>query len=134
MTSRLLAADAPPAADVTLDQKALDNLRAIQRPGGPSVLKRVIEMYLQSTPTLLQALRDAATGRNDPEAMRHAAHSLKSSSASIGATALAELCRDLEYMGRDGSIAGADVLVARIDAIFPRVCEQLAVELDRIAA
>ena len=117
-----------------LDQAALDNLRAIGRPGMPSVLGRVIETYLRLAPTLLQQLRDAILVQPDPDALRHAAHSLKSSSANLGALSLAALCRDLEFLGRDGTTAGADALLARIEVLFPRVCEQLARELDKLAA
>ncbi len=127
----------PPTADtvdVTLDQAALDNLRAIGRPGMPSVLGRVIETYLRLAPGLLQQLRDAIRGGADPDALRHAAHSLKSSSANLGALGLAALCKDLEFLGRNGTTAGADALLGRVEALFPRVCEQLTRELEKLTA
>jgi len=53
--------------------------------------------------TLRRALRDA-----DLDAFRRAAHSLKSTSESLGATRLAALARELEAAARAGSLNGAE--------------------------
>lgn len=55
----------------------------------------------------------------DAEALRQVAHSIKGSSGNVCATALSEVARQLEAMGKDGDITGA-----------PEVYEALKVEFD----
>jgi len=50
-------------------------------------MDKIITIYLQTTPKLLQDLREAVAA-SDAQAMRKAAHSLKSSSANVGAMKL----------------------------------------------
>jgi len=86
-----------------LEQGALDAIRALQSDAAPDLLARVIRLYLDSAPDLVGRIR-TGLATNDQEAVRIAAHTLKSSSANLGATRLAELCRQLELAARAGSI------------------------------
>ncbi len=72
-------------AEWSLDSEALNNLRALQRPGSPDLLGKLVASYLKETPPMLERLRDAFE-RQDPESACRVAHSLKSSSAYLGAT------------------------------------------------
>lgn len=56
----------------------------------------------------------AALSAGDAEALRRAAHTLKGSSASLGANDLAEACRVVEAAARDGRL---DDLGPKVDAI-----------------
>jgi CheY-like chemotaxis protein/HPt (histidine-containing phosphotransfer) domain-containing protein len=118
---------------VLLDRKALDNIRAVQQAGAPNVLDKIIKIYFDNSPQLLQALRDAVAEDNAAEAIGRAAHSLKSSSANLGATRLAALCRDLEEMARDNCTTGAGAILSEIEALYPLVCESLAAECETAA-
>jgi HPt (histidine-containing phosphotransfer) domain-containing protein len=89
-----------------LDERVLNQIRALQGPGESGLLKKVADLYLSNTPSLLERLRDAVAA-NDPEAMYKAAHALKSSSANLGARSLAEVAKDLELRGRRRSLEGA---------------------------
>ena len=93
---------APLAA--AIDVKALDNIRALQRPGAPNLLDKIVSLYLADAPQLSQSMRDAIAA-GDSAALQRAAHKLKSSSANLGALKLAELCKEMEAR------AGGDVLV-----------------------
>jgi len=79
--------------------------------GDVDFLKELVDAYLDSTPGLLAAMRQA-TAAGDAAGLQRAAHTLKSGSANMGALALAALCKQLEDMGRSGSVDGAE---ARID-------------------
>jgi HPt (histidine-containing phosphotransfer) domain-containing protein len=74
-------------------------------------------------------MRDAIAGA-DGEALRQAAHSLKSSSANLGATHLATLSKELEHCGRDRRLEGAAELLQAFEAHYLRVREALAYELE----
>jgi len=65
------------------------------------MLQKVATIYLDHSPTLLSALQQAVA-QGDTSTIQQAAHSLKSSSGNIGALTLADLCKDLEMMGRTG--------------------------------
>lgn len=60
------------------------------------------------------------------DALRQAAHSLKSSSANVGARAFSALCTDLEHHGRDGQMTSAARLGAALDHAWQSVQEALA--------
>ncbi len=117
----------------SLDQKILDGIRALHRDGKEEILPRIVGMYLKNSPKLLEKLQEAAsTGNND--LLRNAAHSLKSASANLGASRLAQLCGELEALGRDGGVAQAVVPLGIVEFEFEAVCNALAVEVGSKAA
>jgi two-component system sensor histidine kinase/response regulator len=105
-----------PAAPASspIDHKMLNNIRSLQREGAPDILGRVIGHYFTEAPRLLQRLRDAI-GCSDAELAHRTAHSLKSSSANLGAMRLADLCKEMEALGRAGTMEQAGELLAEIE-------------------
>jgi HPt (histidine-containing phosphotransfer) domain-containing protein len=116
----LPAAEEGTGAVGPVDAKALENIRALQAPGGPNLLSRVIGLYLSGSPKLLEDLREAAV-RRDADALRNASHTLKSSSANLGALSLSSLCKELETNAREGRVDDAAEAVAGIEAEYGRV-------------
>ena len=90
--------------------------------GDVDFLKELVDAYLNSTPGLFAAMRQAAAA-GDAAGLQRAAHTLKTGSASMGALGLAAQCKQLEEMGRSGALEDAEV---RIDAA--------AVAYDDVAA
>jgi len=74
------------------------------------VVRKTVAFYLEDAPPLLETIRDAV-GRADADALRRAAHSLKSASANLGAVRLMRLCQHLEHLGDSGSGAAAALAV-----------------------
>ena len=124
---------APEMAGATLDPRALDQIRALERPGAPSMLGKVIQVYLTSTPGLLSAMRSGMEARN-AEAVRQAAHSLKSASANLGATELAEMCRVVESQARAGGCPEPGTGLDALERAFQQVRRELEAELQRCSA
>jgi len=116
-------------ADCVLDQKRLDMIRAMQRPGRPNVLDKIITLYQENSPAVLRSIRQAITEK-DGESLCEAAHSLKSSSANLGATHLFSLCKKLEEMGRVEQLEGAGELLERLESRFQEVVLLLSAELE----
>jgi HPt (histidine-containing phosphotransfer) domain-containing protein len=81
--------------------------------GDPEFLAELVDTYLQDGAAQVEALRVAATS-GDIEGVVRPAHTLKSSSASVGAMPLAELCRTLEADARSGHVPD---LAARVAAV-----------------
>jgi CheY-like chemotaxis protein/HPt (histidine-containing phosphotransfer) domain-containing protein len=111
-----------------LDREALINLRALQRPGSPDLLGRLVETYLKETPPMLERLRDAFE-RQDHESARVVAHSLKSSSAYLGATHLAAMCIKIESMARRNALDPVKETFSEVSEEFERVRQALLSEL-----
>ncbi len=92
--------------------------------GDAEFMGELIDTYLCDSDGLLAQLRGAlATG--DLERFRRAAHSLKSSSASFGASGLAAQARALEMMARAGSLDGAEAEVSGAEESYTRVRAEL---------
>jgi CheY-like chemotaxis protein/HPt (histidine-containing phosphotransfer) domain-containing protein len=109
-------------ADGPINPRALNAIRSLQGTDGTALAKKVICAYLADTPTRLGQMQSAA-GAGDAEALRKAAHGMKSSSGNVGADRLAGLCKELEAIGRSGTVEGA-----------PRLLEGAAGELERVVA
>ena len=109
-----------------LDPQPLAELKAL---GNPGILGKVIQRYTDHSPQLLRTLREAITA-DDAKAVQNAAHSLKSSSANVGATELAALSAQLEMMGREQNLDDAPRLLAETEAEYAAVQVALANELE----
>ena len=118
----LAIAAGKPGGDV-LDQKALKNLLEVL--GGEfGYLVELIDSFLEDAPKLLGELEGYIQDGN-LEGTRRIAHSLKSNAADMGATALHQLCKELESKTRDGEMDSAAGLFAQISKEFPKVVAAL---------
>jgi CheY-like chemotaxis protein len=106
------AADAPVAA-ANIDQPTLDRIRAMNRPNGPDLLIRVIDLYVFSSNALIDTMQ-ASSRLDQSTSLAHAAHALKSSSANVGALTLAELCAEVEAAAKGGKMDLAKDLVKKL--------------------
>lgn len=107
------------AALPTLDAAAMTQLQALDPTGRGEFVRRVLLAFESSSARLLQQL-EVARAATDRPAMRLVAHTLKSSSAAIGAPRLSQLCAAAEKAIR----LGTPDLDSQLDA--------LQVELDEI--
>jgi signal transduction histidine kinase/DNA-binding response OmpR family regulator/HPt (histidine-containing phosphotransfer) domain-containing protein len=121
----------PQPEAVPLDVDALQALRDLQRPGRPDVLTRVIDLFSLDAPRLVAAML-AAVASNDADALRHAAHTLKSTSANVGASSLSTNCREIEQLARAAEVISAQTRVDDAIKELDRVLVMLA--LERTAA
>jgi len=106
-------AAALPTAAEGLDLQALQRLRQLDPSGSNRLLDRVADAFESSTARLLPQL-DAAMQQRDLDGVKHVAHTLKSSSASIGALKLSALCADIEGMIRRNELSELDTQVAEM--------------------
>jgi CheY-like chemotaxis protein/HPt (histidine-containing phosphotransfer) domain-containing protein len=100
-----------------LDAATLQQLRALRRPGRPDIFAKAVHLYFDHAPTLVTTLRQAVES-GDTAGVEHAAHSLKSSSANVGALQLAQLCKALEDLGRTHALEQAATLLDQLDPAF----------------
>ena len=98
MSMQLSELDADGAAPDTagvLDAEAIARLRDLDPNGASGLVGRVLHAFETSAGRLLPQLR-AAQQSGDTAGVRFVAHTLKSSSASIGAVRFSALCAELE--------------------------------------
>jgi len=101
------------ARAAVLDADALERLRELDPQGKSRLLERVLRAFESSASRLAKQFREARAA-GDMQGIRHVVHTLKSSSASIGALMLARLCAEIETSIRAESFA---TLPERLDAM-----------------
>ncbi len=100
---------------MAFDPSMLTTLIGGGTPAKDALRKRAIKIYLEDAPKMVGTIQDAIEN-NDIAAVRLAAHTLKSSSAMIGAAYVAELSRKIEAMTSDATMPDADMTTAFIIA------------------
>ncbi|HEY1092888.1 MAG TPA: ATP-binding protein [Burkholderiaceae bacterium] len=96
---------------LVLDAEALGRLRSLDPSGSSKLMERVVAAYFSSLERLLADLAAARANGLDLTAVRHVAHTLKSSSASLGALEVARRCAEIELLAREGRGEGMDSLL-----------------------
>lgn len=117
--------DNPPTP---LDPQALARLRELDPDGRHGVLMRVLTAFDTSLARMIAQLHAESEG-GDADVVAGIAHTLKSSSASVGALALSRVCADVESRLRAGDasdlrhdiqrlVAGAEAAQRSVAAIL----------------
>jgi CheY-like chemotaxis protein len=113
-----------------LDSSVLQAFRSTMGANASQFLAQLIDIYLEESPALVQAIA-TAINHSDATAMKQAAHTLKSSSASLGAIHFSRLCQELEGMGNAGSTVGAQDLLVQVESEYKRVEAALQIERSK---
>lgn len=116
-----------------LDTQAWKAILALQRPGQPDLLAKILGLYLKDSYELVDKIQAAVTDRN-ARLLQEAAHSLKSRSATLGAHQLAQLCQQLELAGRTQSFKQTEQRVDQLTKVFAETCALFRQELKGRAA
>jgi len=121
----------PPAEPLppVVDESVLDELRGILG----NEVDRLIEVFLDDSPRLIAALETAAASQ-DMEMLRNAAHTLKSSSANLGAMALSNAAKKVELGARTQTLERPAVAVALIANEFARARQALRASMAKSAS
>lgn len=105
----------------TLSMAALAQLRALETSDNPGFFVEICQMFASDAAEILARLA-AAAQRGERAAVEREAHSLKSTSASLGAMRMVEQCVTIEAAARRGELA------ACVDAAEPLHHELARVE------
>lgn len=113
-----------------LERAPLEAIKELRRAGAPDILAKVISVYESDSPQLIISMRTSLEQNNTAELIR-AAHSLKTSSAMLGAQLLADQCHSMEKMVRDGGeLRNARAAIDRIEIMFQSASILLRSELE----
>ncbi len=104
-----------------IDPETFNNLKDLM--GGDFIVE-LIDTYNTETGVLIERLQQALVAQDAP-AFGRTAHSIKSSSASLGALAFSQQARELEMMGKSNDLASAGSKLALLAADFVQVRRRL---------
>jgi CheY-like chemotaxis protein/HPt (histidine-containing phosphotransfer) domain-containing protein len=119
------------ASSPALNPAAFAALKGLGGDDDPTFLLGIIEQFVQDASIHLATIHVAA-GTGDAAALERAAHTLKSTSASMGALRMAALCHALQELGRAGSVAEAMGPIEQLVSEFERVRQALAQECPQL--
>ena len=94
------------AASPVLDRDALYD----QVGDDPELLLKIVGLFLDDSRTVLAGLLEGLS-QNDNDAIQRGAHRLKGALLTLGANPAAEVARELEHLGRSGTLDGADTVL-----------------------
>jgi len=97
----------------------------------PAWVRDLVETYLDDASRLMREVREAVD-QQQPAALQSAAHSLKSSSAQLGAMTLSGLSKELETRGRNGTMEGTPEIVGQLETIYAQVHTELSERLQTL--
>jgi CheY-like chemotaxis protein len=95
-----------PVADaaISVDRRVLDGISAFQGGSGQALLRNVVTRFADTARTQLGMLREKHT-EGETDAVRRIAHTLKSSSAALGANCVSRCCAEIETRAGRGELA-----------------------------
>ena len=123
-----MATDNSPVPPLAYDATVLPELLGTDE-STDELERQVIGEFLKSWPVALQAI-DRALIQNDTRALRMQMHTLKSTSATIGAMEIAEITHRQDALLNAGG-AAIERLVAQLTALFARFESALALHRTR---
>jgi HPt (histidine-containing phosphotransfer) domain-containing protein len=103
--------------------------RLVEDLSDPQLVASVVRTYLRELPPRVAAI-ERALAADDREALEAAAHVLRSTSAAVGATDLAERCRTLEVRGAAVGPADGDAVRRESEVVQVALSRQLEDLLD----
>ena len=112
------------AGDSVIHSAALDNIRQLNSPGQPDLLIELVTIYVQTVPSRLRQMKEFAQQRN-LTALAKEAHTLKSSSANLGAHRVASLCEELESLAKVEGSQGALRLIEQAEKEYGLAADRL---------
>jgi HPt (histidine-containing phosphotransfer) domain-containing protein len=107
-----------------LDREVLLSIRELPNNSERDLASELVEIYLGDTPPRLSGLRKAVA-EEDLASIQAIAHSVKSSSANVGARRLSIIAGRLESMGRSGDVSRAPELIMLMETEYRRACREL---------
>ncbi len=117
--------------DTTTSAINWEILRELQKAGGGDreFVQEVINSYLEDAPQRLEAI-EQAIAKNQSQQLTSSAHALKSLSATVGASYLANLCEQLQELGKQNRVEESSEIATQLPDAFSQVRQALQEQLQ----
>lgn len=113
-----------------IDPQAIENLRALNPDDNDEFLREIAAIFLEDTPQRIAEL-DQSLATGDAARFTRAAHSIKGSSANLGAVALRSAAEKLEHQSRAKGLGEVADLITHVKAEFARAQVELTALLPK---
>jgi signal transduction histidine kinase/CheY-like chemotaxis protein len=100
-----------------IDAQTVTQLKQLRSEKRPNFFVNLVERYATDAGGYVAAVKQAIDGA-DGHQLKEQAHALKSSSRSIGALQVSEVCEKLEALGRSDEFGGAAALVVDLERVM----------------
>ena len=110
-----------------IDPAALESYQEFMGEEAEAFILDIVSSYRENAPKLISAIEEALSGE-DQEAFTRAAHTLKSNSATIGATDLSQLSAEMEQYGKVGELSGMQEKILQLKKELQSVLDELNVK------
>lgn len=107
-----------------IDPEAINNLRELS-PDDDAFIIEIIDIFLEDTPRRIAEL-ETALANQDAAVFERAAHSIKGSSANLGANSLRGVAEKLEHHSRTEGLAGTEEMIAELKLRYGEAESELA--------
>jgi HPt (histidine-containing phosphotransfer) domain-containing protein len=108
----------------SIDLEAIANLRELNPGDNGEFLKEIVSIYIEDTPKRIAELKQyIASG--DVKSFTRAAHTIKGSSANLGAQILKGIGERMEFVARKDGLASMPSMVVDCEAEFAKVAAEL---------
>ena len=107
-----------------IDPQAIENLRALNPGDNDEFLREIAAIFIEDTPIRITEL-DESLRQGDVAKFTRAAHSIKGSSANLGAMALRAIAEKLEHESRSKGLADMPPFLAQLKSEFERAKKEL---------
>jgi histidine phosphotransfer protein HptB len=98
-----------------IDQESIENLRSLNPDDGDEFLKEIIGIFLEDTPQRIAELNTSLASQDTVRFIR-AAHSIKGSSANLGALALRAAAEKLKHHSNSVGLTDVTSMIAEIES------------------
>jgi HPt (histidine-containing phosphotransfer) domain-containing protein len=113
-----------------IDETVLTALAEAQDEREPDLIVELIDLYLEDAPQWIAAIH-SQIAQADLISLKHAAHTLKGSSGSVGVRQVAKICKLIEQMDDNALTANGKMMLQLLDREFARARAALLTERDR---
>ena len=127
------ANDPEESGGATIDTSALQQIADLDPDQNGELLNGIIDTYVDNAKSLMHELKEALA-EDDVKTATRAAHSLKSSSANVGAMKLSSQCAEMERYGRSQDLVSIRGLIDSAAKEFETATKELVKHKMEIAA
>lgn len=112
-----------------IDLQAIEVLRSLNPDDNGEFLKEIVGIFLEDTPQRIAEL-DQSLAASDLPRFTRAAHSIKGSSANMGAVLLRSAAERLEHHSKANGLTDCEALVNAVKSEFERAAKEIRVIAD----
>ena len=116
-------------APSAIDTSVLDSIKRLTRTNGEQLLHKVVRIFLDTSPRLVEQLESALADKDQPKIVE-SAHALRSCCGSVGAARLSEICATIEKQHAHSSGASAAEFQPQLRSRYKEAREELRSVLE----